>query len=70
MIDVWAAFVVAIIASAFFLAAWRSYNSLPRIPVLEQLALPDCMVVIPARNEEAAIARAVGTGRHDEPALC
>src|SRR6202030_4027148 len=50
----------------FLLRARRNFRALPLIPPLQASETPpDCMVVIPARNEEARIARAVGTLPHD-----
>jgi 4,4'-diaponeurosporenoate glycosyltransferase len=62
----WAVGVVVLFYLVFSAAAWRSYRGLPRIAPLEHKGFdPDCMVVIPARNEEAAIGRAVRSLPHD-----
>lgn len=60
--SLWAAAGIAVILSALFAASRRRYNAIPRIPGAAKTVgedLPDCMVVIPARNEEAGIGRAV-----------
>jgi glycosyltransferase involved in cell wall biosynthesis len=57
-LSLWVAAAVALVFLAFFLVAWRRDRALPRI-VPREARNPDCMVVIPARNEEAVIARAV-----------
>jgi glycosyltransferase involved in cell wall biosynthesis len=51
---------------AFFLRAFWNLLAIPQIPLtgLDDPA-PDCMVVIPARDEEMTIARAVGSLPHD-----
>jgi hypothetical protein len=56
----WAAAAVALLEGGFFVTAWRRYRRLPRVAPPERKGPePDCMVVIPARNEEAVIERAV-----------
>ncbi len=65
-LSVWVAAAVSVIFAIFFLAAWQSYRSLSPIRRLEGAAQgpiqePDCMVVIPARNEETVIAAAVAS---------
>ena len=65
-VSVWIAAAVSVAFVVFFLAAWQSYRSLSPIRPLpdsadRKVAEPDCMVVIPARNEEAVIARAVAS---------
>lgn len=64
--SLWAAAALALILSFLFAAARRRYQALPcisgpRIAGASKTggAPPDCMVVIPARNEEAAVGRAV-----------
>jgi glycosyltransferase involved in cell wall biosynthesis len=58
---------LAVILIFLFAAAWRGYKVLPRIARAKTAngAPPDCMVVIPARNEEALIGRAVSSLPHD-----
>ena len=54
------------ILAVFLVKARRNFRVLPQIPALPaDETPPDCMVVIPARNEEALIARAVGSLPHD-----
>jgi hypothetical protein len=60
--SVWFAAVLTLILSILFTAGRRRYRALPALPALDRAragVLPDCMVVIPARNEEALIGRAV-----------
>ncbi len=53
-------FGVAVAISGLLLVSRRRYSSLPQIPApVGNSALPDCMAIIPARNEAAVIARAV-----------
>ena len=64
--SVWAAALVTIYLAVLFLSGRRVYNALP--PIREsgdRKDLPDCMVVIPARNEEMQIGRAVRSLPHD-----
>jgi cellulose synthase/poly-beta-1,6-N-acetylglucosamine synthase-like glycosyltransferase len=57
---------ITAILIAFLLRARRNFQALPLIPALPAGdPPPDCMVVIPARNEEPRIARAVGSLPHD-----
>jgi 4,4'-diaponeurosporenoate glycosyltransferase len=56
----------ALIPSIFFLRAILNYSKLRRlVGVPPREHAPDCMVVIPARDEEANIARAVSSLPHD-----
>lgn len=51
-----------LLATAMIAAAWfarRNYLSLPELPGSQPTALPDHVVIIPARNEQLRIARAV-----------
>jgi Glycosyl transferase family 2 len=58
--SVWIACGVAVVISVWLLVSRRRYKSLPRIAApVGRPALPDCMAIIPARNEEAVIGRAV-----------
>jgi chlorobactene glucosyltransferase len=65
------ALVLAGVVTALFLKSRLNYLSIPRllaIPKLRRLAetrSADCMVVIPARNEEQSIARAIRSFPHD-----
>jgi chlorobactene glucosyltransferase len=66
--SLWVALAVTAAVCAFFLRAFWNLLSIPQIsPVGSKPgdAAPDCMVVIPARNEEATIARAVASLPHD-----
>jgi chlorobactene glucosyltransferase len=55
-----AAIVFVILTSFLFLRARKRYLSLPLLPVVKESGSPpDCMVVIPARNEEGVVGAAV-----------
>jgi chlorobactene glucosyltransferase len=55
-----AAIVFAVVTSVLFLRARKHYLALPLLPVApEGDRPPDCMVVIPARNEEGIVGAAV-----------
>jgi hypothetical protein len=54
-----AALVLVALTSFLFARSWRNLRALPKLPPSSSAALPDCMVVIPARNEERCIGRAV-----------
>jgi chlorobactene glucosyltransferase len=56
----WVAVVVAFGIAAFLIKSRLNYLSMPALAAQKPAPTPpDCMVVIPARNEEASIARAV-----------
>jgi glycosyltransferase involved in cell wall biosynthesis len=58
----WAGAALTLLLGILLVAGRRRYRALPVIPPIEPSSsarLPDCMVVIPARNEEAVVARAV-----------
>ena len=64
--DLWVAIAVALILAAFMVVARLRFRSLPElIPLANASDPPDCMVIIPARNEEAVIARTVQSLPHD-----
>lgn len=50
---------IAVVISLFFLVARYRLQSLPCLVPAPESPLPDCMAIIPARNEQAVIARAV-----------
>jgi cellulose synthase/poly-beta-1,6-N-acetylglucosamine synthase-like glycosyltransferase len=55
-----AAFVFALVTSVLFYVARANYLSIPVLPpVSAGKTPPDCMVVIPARNEEGVVAEAI-----------
>jgi glycosyltransferase involved in cell wall biosynthesis len=58
---------VAVLFIAFFVKARLNYLGIPKLPASkpEAGALPDCMVIVPARNEETVIARVVKSFPHD-----
>lgn len=59
------ALVVALLFVALFVRARLNYIRVPALPTAKSASPPDCMVVIPARNEEPLIARAVKSFPHD-----
>ncbi len=64
--DLWAAIAVSLILSALMIVARLRFRSLPElVPLAGASDAPDCMVIIPARNEESVIARAVKSLPHD-----
>ena len=66
MLSLQVSLAIAAILVVFLLRAGRNFRALPLIrPLPAGETPPDCMVVIPARNEEARIARAVGSLPHD-----
>ena len=56
---VWIAVTAVLMPSILFLRALLHYASVHKLVPLPALADPDCMVVMPARNEQRNIARAV-----------
>jgi len=57
---------VSIVVSVFFIRARLNFLAIPKISAAKPGgASTDCMVVIPARNEQASIARAVSSLPHD-----
>ena len=64
--SLWAAGALTLALAVLFALGRFRHNSLPAIPGIGPPgSLPDCMVVIPARNEEAQIGRAVRSLPHD-----
>lgn len=57
-ISLWVALGIAVLLIAFFVRSRLNYLGIPKLPDTKSEA-PDCMVVVPARNEEAVIARVV-----------
>jgi chlorobactene glucosyltransferase len=57
---------VSILFAALFIKSRLNYLGIPNLPAQKGTAAPpDCMVVVPARNEEAIIARVVKSFPHD-----
>ena len=57
-----AAFIFALVSTLLFYHARANYTRVPLLPrVRPGKTVPDCMVVIPARNEEGVVAGAVGS---------
>jgi chlorobactene glucosyltransferase len=66
----WVALTVAVLIAGLLVRARRNYLAIPEIPGRSPASSPmttppDCMVVIPARNEEGSIARSVASFPHD-----
>jgi glycosyltransferase involved in cell wall biosynthesis len=61
----WAALAVTLAVCAVFVRAFWNLLVIPKIRPRPGDPAPDCMVVIPARDEEATIARAVESLPHD-----
>jgi GT2 family glycosyltransferase len=65
-LNLWVALAVSVLFFAVALKARLNYRAIPRIPAVSSgKTPPDCMVVIPARNEVYSIARAVCSFPHD-----
>jgi len=69
-LSVWVAAGAAVVYFIFFSIAWSNYRSLASLQARKgsaetEISEADCMVVIPARNEEMNIARAVTSLPHD-----
>ena len=60
-ISLWAALGVGVLFIAIFVKSRLSYVGIPKLAALKSKTEtgPDCMVIVPARNEEAMIARVV-----------
>jgi chlorobactene glucosyltransferase len=59
---------VSVLSISFFVKSRLNYLGIPKLPAPKSAAdnaPPDCMVVVPARNEEATIARVVKSFPHD-----
>jgi chlorobactene glucosyltransferase len=64
--SLWVALGVSVLFIAFFVKSRLNYLGIPKLPERAPHAPPpDCMVVVPARNEEAVIARVVKSFPHD-----
>ncbi len=64
-ISLWVALGVAVLFIAFFVKSRLSYLGIPKLTAVSSRSAPDCMVIVPARNERAAIARLVQSLPHD-----
>ncbi len=65
-LSLWVALAVSVLFFWLALKSRLNYQAIPRISTGHPSKTPpDCMVVIPARNEEATIARAVRSFPHD-----
>jgi chlorobactene glucosyltransferase len=66
--SLWVALGVAVLFLAFFVKSRLNYLGIPKLSrpsQAENRTAPDCMVIVPARNEEALIARVVKSFPHD-----
>ncbi len=63
--SLFAAAAIAVVLLLLFLRAWLNLRALPVLKRVEGMRTVDCMVVIPARDEEEVIARAVKSLPHD-----
>jgi hypothetical protein len=63
--SLWVGLAVTLMVCAFFVRAFWNLLAVPKIRPRPGDPAPDCMVVIPARNEELAIARVVASLPHD-----
>jgi chlorobactene glucosyltransferase len=65
-ISLWVALGVSVLLIALFVNARLNYLGIPKLPRLAgSRPTPDCMVVVPARNDESTIARTVQSFPHD-----
>jgi glycosyltransferase involved in cell wall biosynthesis len=69
-LSLWVAAAVSLLLIGFFVKARLNYLGIPKLPDRVQGQsipdrAPDCMVIVPARNEESTIARAVKSFPHD-----
>ncbi len=64
-ISLWVALGVAVLFIAIFVKSRLSYQGIPKLTAFKSPSPPDCMVVVPARNEEANIAHLVKSLPHD-----
>jgi glycosyltransferase involved in cell wall biosynthesis len=64
-ICLWVAAGFSVLFIAIFVKSRLNYLGIPELTVLKAASTPDCMVVVPARNEEAVVARVVKSLPHD-----
>jgi len=58
-ISLWVALGVAVLFIAIFVKSRLNYSGIPKLTAVKSPSAPDCMVIVPARNEESTIARLV-----------
>ncbi len=63
--SLWVALAIAVLLLFLFLRAWFNLRAIPVLKSVQGTRAADCMVVIPARDEEDVIARAVRSLPHD-----
>jgi glycosyltransferase involved in cell wall biosynthesis len=64
-ISLWVALGVSVFFIALFVKSRLNYLGIPKLTAVKPVSAPDCMVIVPARNEEAIIARVVKSLPHD-----
>jgi cellulose synthase/poly-beta-1,6-N-acetylglucosamine synthase-like glycosyltransferase len=62
---IWVALATTAAVCGFFLRAFWNFLAIPELRSRSDDRTPNCMVVIPARDEETYIARAVSSLPHD-----
>ena len=63
--SLWVALAVSVLLFLLFLRAWFNLRAIPVLQPPQGMRAADCMVVIPARDEEDVIGRAVRSLPHD-----
>jgi glycosyltransferase involved in cell wall biosynthesis len=65
--SLWVALAVSVLFVAFFVKSRLNYLGIPKLPMpkADRASEPDCMVVVPARDEEHNITRVVKSFPHD-----
>jgi chlorobactene glucosyltransferase len=58
-ISLWVALGVSLLFIASFVKARLNFLAIPKLTALQSTSPPDCMVIVPARNEESTVARLV-----------
>ena len=58
-ISLWVALGVSVFFIAIFVNSRLNYLGIPKLTAVKSTSPPDCMVIVPARNEESTIARLV-----------
>jgi len=57
--SLWVALGVAVLFLAIFVKSRLNFLGIPKLTAVKPASAPDCMVIVPARNEEAVISRVV-----------
>ncbi len=64
-LDVWIALALGLLIAVLFIRAFANQVRIPKLRPIHSAAAADCMVVIPARNEEGFVGRAAASLPHD-----